>query len=115
MQETVKNRGVVEDHFGLHVQMNVPEFFQRKDFLEYIESQPVFTWHKAGSQPDDWSDVAVLVEPNLSGEGDCADMPEDLWETILSALRAKFGPDGAGIPAFARGRHIIVRLTNMEV
>lgn len=113
MIDSIVNRGI-EDQFGLHVQLNAPEFFEREDFIRYIETQTVFSWHQAGSCPTEWSDVAVLVEPNLQGEGDSSDMPEDLWDTILGALRAKFGEDGEGIPHFARNRHIVVRLTNME-
>ncbi len=113
MLTNVVNRGV-EDHFGLHVQLDAPEFFQRKDFLEYIETQTVFTWHTPGKAPNEWSDVAVLVEPNLAGEGANSDLPEDIWNTILEALKARFGDNGEGIPAYAQGRHIVVRLTNME-
>lgn len=113
MIETVIKRGI-ENDFGLHVQLNVPEFFQRSDFLQYIENQTVFTWHQAGKPACEWSDVAVLVEPNLAGEGDSSDMPEDLWDTILAALKARFGEKAQAVPPFARNRHIVVRLTNME-
>ena len=114
MINSIVNRGV-EDQFGLHVQLNTPEFFEREDFIRYIETQTVFSWHQAGTRPTEWSEVAVLVEPNLSGEGDSSDMPEDLWDTILAALKAKFGENGEGVPHFARNRHIVVRLTNMEI
>ncbi|WP_300500063.1 hypothetical protein [Marinobacter sp.] len=113
MINQVVKRGL-EKHYGLHVQLNAPEFFRRKDFLQYIENQVVFSWHQPGEGPNEWSDVAVLVEPNLAGEGDSADMPEDIWETILAVLRSRFGPEGDAIPPHARNRHIVVRLTNME-
>lgn len=112
MLNSVIDRGV-HDSAGLHVQISCPEFFQRQDFIDYITKERVFTWHQPGEKPSDWSDVVVLVEPCLNGEGDSADMPEDLWDTIIETLKAKFGPEGTGIPSFASHMHIAVRLTNL--
>jgi hypothetical protein len=114
MIKSVIERGI-EDGFGLHVSINAPEFFQRKDFIEYVENNTVFTWHESGTEPGEWSDVAIMVEPILSGEGDSSDMPEDIWDTIMEALKQKFGVNGSKVPPFARQRHIIVRISNLEI
>ena len=42
MIDSIVNRGI-EDQFGLHVQLNAPEFFEREDFIRYIETQTVFS------------------------------------------------------------------------
>jgi hypothetical protein len=117
--QAVQSRGV-EEGYGLHVQLNVPEFFKRKDFLDYIEGKEphracVMSWHLPGCEPTEWSDTLVLVEPCLNGEGSNSDMPEDIWECILLTLRARFGEEGQLIPPVCRERHIAVRLTNLEV
>jgi len=116
--QSVLDRGV-ESGFGLHVQLNAPEFFQRKDFLEYLESSEpqyaVMTWHTSASGPSEWSDTIVLVEPCLNGEGSNSDLPEDIWDTIISALRSRFGDEGQFIPRECKDRHIAVRITNLDI
>ncbi|WP_342632757.1 hypothetical protein [Marinobacter alkaliphilus] len=112
--QKVLSRGI-EPEIGFHVVLNAPEFFERKDFVDYIEREPVFTWHRPGKLPGDYADVVVLVEPSLNGEGTESDLPDDIWNTVLGVLRQSFGDNGERLPAFARSRHIAVRLTNIEV
>lgn len=118
--DSVVDRGI-DEGYGLHVVINAPEFFQRKDFEEYVESQaspskgPVFTWHQAGTELGDYSDVVVLVEPCLSGDGSNSDMPEDLWNTIIAALQKEFGQHGENVPDGFQDRSIAVRLTNLDL
>lgn len=113
MIKSVVERGI-DEGFGLHLTFNTPEFFKRQDFLSYISKNPVFTWHQDLAEPSEYSDVVVLVEPCLSGDGSESDMPEDIWDTILKALKLKFGDEGENIPAACKEKHIAVRLTNLE-
>lgn len=88
--------------------INAPVFFRDPAFIEWLNNgEPKFTWHRNGP-PDEWSDVIVLVDPGLSGEGSDSDMPEHIWDQIMKACRANFskrrGPDA---------EHIMVRLTNI--
>tara|TARA_B100000378_G_scaffold206046_1_gene169299 strand:- start:2187 stop:2414 length:228 start_codon:yes stop_codon:yes gene_type:complete len=68
---------------------------------------PKFTWHKSGD-PDEWSDVVVLVDPSLSGEGSDSDMPAHIWDRIIAMCQAELGAGRSGDP------HIMVRLTNVD-
>lgn len=88
--------------------INVPEWFEDKDFQKWLNDpeNTVFTWHKKGEAPSDWSDVVVCVDPSLRGEGSEADMPEHIWDQIVELCRAHFRP--------STGSHIHVRLTNLD-
>lgn len=67
--------------------------------------QPKFTWHAIGKPVSEWSDVVVLVDPSLNGEGADSDMPQHIWDAIVRACRERFAPGGF--------THIMVRLTNV--
>ena len=72
---------------GQFLSINAPAFFQDEDFVNWLNNdQPKFTWHKGG-KPGEWSDVIVLVDPSLSGEGSDSDMPEHIWECIVQKCR----------------------------
>lgn len=88
--------------------INAPQFFQDPEFQAWLNNndQPKFTWHKGG-KPTEWSDVVVLVDPSLNGEGADSDMPEHIWDQIVAACKEKFAP---GRDAY----HIMVRLTNLD-
>lgn len=87
--------------------VNVPEFFADPAFRRWLESErPKFTWHRGGPI-DEWSDVVVLVDPGLSGEGSDSDMPGPLWKQIIEICREHLGV-GAG-----EQMHYMVRLTNL--
>lgn len=88
--------------------VNVPEWFQNKDFLAWLNDadNTVFTWHQRGESAGDWSDVVVCVDPSLSGDGSESDMPKAIWDEIVALCRERFTPSS--------GNHIHVRLTNLE-
>ena len=87
--------------------MNVPEFFADPAFLRWLRSdQPKFTWYRGGAV-DEWSDVVILVDPGLTGEGSDSDMPERFWTSIIDACREQLGV-GVDQPM-----HYMVRLTNL--
>ncbi len=88
--------------------LNVPEFFADPGFQQWLTNgKPKFTWWTAGPV-DEWSDVIVLVDPSLSGEGTDSDMPEPIWNQILDICREHLGT--------CRGAtaHYAVRLTNLS-
>lgn len=90
--------------------LNVPEFFADESFVAWLNNgSPKFTLHKAGA-PSEWSDVIVLVDPSLTGEGSDSDMPEHLWNIVMAACRAYCTPAD-----LALRNHITVRLTNLAV
>lgn len=87
--------------------INAPQFFQDPEFRAWLNnSDAKFTWHRGGV-PGDWSDVVVLVDPGLGGEGADSDMPEHIWTQIVDACKAAFAP-ARNVP------HIMVRLTNLD-
>jgi hypothetical protein len=86
--------------------INAPAFFEDPEFCAWINQPDTkFTWHRNGV-PTEWSDVIVLVDPSLNGEGSDADMPEHIWEQIITDCKSVLTP--------TRGQHIMVRLTNIK-
>lgn len=93
---------------GHSLRMDVPEFYKDPAFVAWLNNGvPKFSWHKGGT-PNEWSDVVVLVDPSLSGEGTDSDMPKQFWDQIVQACRAAYGPVLVGTE-----EHITVRLTNV--
>lgn len=89
--------------------VNAPEFFADPSFRQWLASNvPKFTWYQGG-QVDEWSDVVVLVNPDLCGEGSDSDMPTQIWTRIIDLCRTHLGVGAA------RQHHIMVRLTNLEL
>lgn len=89
--------------------LHVPEFFQDSQFMAWLNStETVFTWHQKGTPPHDCSDVVVLVDPSLNGEGSDSDMPKHFWDAIVTECRKQFEP--AAEPTY----HIMVWLQNCE-
>ncbi|RZS84219.1 hypothetical protein [Pigmentiphaga kullae] len=87
--------------------INAPEFFADPDFQSWLNnSDRKFTWHRNGA-PDEWSDTVVMVDPGLTGAGSDSDMPEAIWDQIVSTCRLHIAPR-RGVP------HVMVRLTNMQ-
>jgi hypothetical protein len=85
--------------------INAPHWFADANFRFWLNNgEPKFTWHRGGT-PGEWSDVVVLVDPGLEGEGADSDMPEPIWEAIVQVCRQHFKP--------SRDAHIMVRLTNL--
>lgn len=87
--------------------INAPEFFADPAFRAWLaNSRPKFTWH-TGGEVDEYSDVVVLVDPGLSGEGSDSDMPAPIWKRIVEACGTHLGPDRHC------ASHYVVRLTNL--
>lgn len=88
--------------------INAPEFFKDPEFVAWLNGGTTkFTWHQGG-QPSEWSDVVVLVDPSLNGEGADSDMPEQFWEQIVGECRKHYEPS-------RDTKHIMVRLENLEM
>lgn len=93
---------------GRSLLINAPDIFSDAGFRQWLaDGRPKFTWHKGG-EPDEWSDVIVLIDPSLTGEGSDSDMPPYIWDRIIEKCRAQCGGGGSGEP------HIMVRLTNLD-
>lgn len=89
--------------------VNAPEFFADPSFRQWLANDvPKLTWYRGG-QVDEWSDVVVLVDLGLYGEGSDSDMPRQFWKRIVDLCRSHFGV-GTG-----QHHHIMVRLTNLEL
>jgi len=88
------------------IKLSVPELFQDPAFVEYVNSSPVMTWHdkKGPIAEDDWADVAVFVDPSMTGEGSDSDMP--YWDVIVEKLQSVTGFNPLG------GNHLVVILSN---
>jgi len=92
---------------GKALRINAPEWYQNEEFVRWINSpsNTIATWHKPGSKPNEWSDLCVLVDPGLSGEGSDESMPEAIWSQIISICRSNFSP--------STGPHITVWISNV--
>lgn len=96
---------------GVSLCLNAPAVFEDPAFMTWLNGPTrKFTWHVRGnSVADEYSDVVVLVEPSLNGEGTDSDMPEHIWNMIIDACRTHLGPSDLALDC-----HITVRLTNLE-
>lgn len=91
----------------LALTVNAPEVFDDPDFCEWLNNDETkLTWHRGGT-PTDWSDVVVLVDPSLNGEGPDSSMPEHIWLRIVETCKQHFKPGQSET-------HIMVRLTNLR-
>lgn len=89
--------------------LNIPEFFADAAFQHWLKNDaPKFTWYRGGVI-DEWSDVVVLVDPSLTGEGSDSDMPAAMWERIIEQCRMHLGPSRD------QQDHYMVRLTNLSL
>lgn len=98
---------------SLGLVLNVPHFFADTEFQSWLNDPRncVMTWHKKGQPVNEFSDVVVLVDPSLAGDGTDSDMPESMWEAIVEACRNAY-PDLASLPESKE--HVHVRLTNIK-
>lgn len=87
--------------------LNVPAWFREEGFVEWLNdpNNNVMTWHQAPRRPNEWSDVVVLVDPQINGEGSNSDMPAKYWDQIVGSCR------DAGL--VMEEAHIPVRLVNV--
>lgn len=92
--------------------VNAPAVFARPDFMAWLNdpNNAVMTYHRKGDVAHEYSDLLVLVDSNH--QGDCSDMPEDIWNAICDLAYAQYG--GPDAPRNLDG-HIHVRLTNLAV
>lgn len=94
---------------GLSLRLNAPHIFQDAAFISWLNNgKRKFTWHQGG-QPADYSDVVVLVAPDLQGEGSDSDMPAHIWQQIVAACR-----EHLGTRVHLADEVITVRLTNLD-
>lgn len=92
------------NHEAVALAINAPALFADAEFKQWINNgNPKFTWHKSGD-PGEYSDVVILIDPSLSGEGSDDDMPG--WNAVVDAVRAYVG-------ARKLDGHVVVRLTNL--
>ncbi len=91
------------------LQLNAPHFFEDPAFIDWLNNPKtvVWSWHQKGSVPGEWSDVCVGVDPGLSGEGTDSDMPEPMWDEILTVVKRHFYPGQCD-------HHILVWITNVR-
>lgn len=87
----------------------VPDLFANKAFLTWLNSSQCMTWHNRNSNlaitDDDYADIAIFIDPSMTGEGSDSDMP--FHDEVVSRVKAEIG-DGP-FP----GGHIVVILTNV--
>ncbi|GHE74919.1 hypothetical protein GCM10019059_38000 [Camelimonas fluminis] len=89
--------------------VNAPDVFADPAFQKWLNNgAPKFSWHRAGPVSE-WSDVVVLVDPSLNGEGSDSDMPADIWDRIIAECRTTLGAASSPSPPY------MVRLTNLSV
>lgn len=68
------------------VQIEAAEWYERDDWLEYINAKDTATWHEKGEISTECSDVFTVYD---NGEGpDSEVIPADIWSAIGAALRA---------------------------
>lgn len=95
---------------GISLRFNVPELFQREDFVKWLKLEKgVATWDdKSSPTVGEYSDVFLLVDGSLSGEGsdDGGLMPPDIWDSIVQACKEALGDRQFD-------ENITVRLTNL--
>ncbi|SEK02128.1 hypothetical protein SAMN05518849_12824 [Sphingobium sp. AP50] len=95
---------------GRSLVINMPNAFKNADFKAWLwTATPKFFWGSC-ERIDEWSDVVVLVDPSLNGEGSDSDMPQAIWMQIVETCRACLGADHSGTQP-----HYMVRLTNLAV
>lgn len=88
------------------LKLSVPELFDRKNFIDWLNNSDAMTWHKKGEPYiyGGYADVTVFVDPSLSGEGSDDDMPG--WDFVVELVKAQFGPGPF------EGNHFVVVLSN---
>lgn len=82
------------------VRIHAPEWYEDPEFRAWLheessETGSLATWHRPHKSSDDldryeYSDVFVLVDGSLDGEGTDDDMPH--WDDLMKILRERFRP-----------------------
>jgi hypothetical protein len=72
------------------LRINAPQWYQRQDFLDWLNQPSTATWHRKGEPPSEYSDVFVTIdgEEGSDANGVSPDsIPEDIWREIVEAAR----------------------------
>jgi hypothetical protein len=85
-------------------QVNAPAFYRDPDFVTWLNSRGVATWHDGDNPPGEFSDVFTVVDCLQEGPDRDA-MPEPVWDALIAALREAGAPDRD---------QILVWITNLE-
>lgn len=72
------------------IKFNVPEWYKDRDFLTFLNSSRVATWHRQYCKPDEYSDVFLTY---CQGEGSDAYYPSDEPEEFGDTNHADVIPD----------------------
>lgn len=88
------------------IKLAVPELFMQPEFVRWLNNSQAMTWHSRQGPiaEGDIADVAIFVDPSMTGEGTDSDMPG--WEHVVAKLRIAIG-DGP-----FSGNHFVVVLSN---
>lgn len=75
------------------IRINAPEFYQRADFMAWLNDPQRIqaTWHGKGCEPSEYSDLFFTY---ADGDGSDSDMPEEVWKEICRAMN-EAGVDNA--------------------
>lgn len=71
----------MEAELGRTLRLNVPEWYQRPDFLAWLNEPGRATWHKRGEPATEYSDVFFTFDHEEGSDFDLL-MPEDIWTAI---------------------------------
>lgn len=88
-----------------------PQWFTDTAFLDWLNrpDNTLMTWHEKGTEPGEYADLVVWVDPALNGEGDSSDMPAACWrEVVQAAAQANGHQLSRDLP------HLPVKIVNME-
>ncbi|MBM5458634.1 hypothetical protein H8F21_13775 [Pseudomonas sp. P66] len=88
------------------IKLSVPGLFADPAFQRWLNNSQAMTWHhrQGPIEEGDIADVAIWVDPSMTGEGSDSDMPG--WELIVEKLRTALGSGPF------HGNHFVVVLTN---
>ncbi|WP_116827175.1 MULTISPECIES: hypothetical protein [Pseudomonas syringae group] len=88
------------------IKLSVPELFAQPEFISWLNNSQAMTWHSRQGpvSEGDIADVAIFVDPSMTGEGSDSDMPG--WGHVVDMLRVAIGEGPFS------GNHFIVILSN---
>lgn len=99
----------VETDYLPLIRINAPEIFQDPAFIAWLNRKDelaVATWHKAGEEPNEFSDVFMVVDgPNDGSEYGM--LPDHIWDKIYKICKEH-------VPLRYGEAHCFVWLTNCE-
>ena len=88
-----RNNAKIPDIAGrfLALRLNMPELAKDKAFIVWLNASKTncWTWHTKGKPVGEYSDVVVWVDTN--GDGSDSDMPEHVWNKLVTAMNGQAG------------------------